>query len=397
MHIQGKVYHVGVNDRVKHRFEGLWALPLGVSYNSYLIADDDAVALVDTVDAGFFSEYAERIREVIGERPVDYLIINHMEPDHSGAIALIRQLYPNIRLVGNKKTMDMVEGFYGATRADDVVVADGGELHLGHHHLRFYLAPMLHWPETMVTYDETEHMLFSGDAFGCFGALNGAVVDRDMDTTPYWPEMERYYAAILGKFAAPVQAGLRKLAPLDIRTICPTHGPVWTDEAPRAIDTYRRLSEGVTEHGLVVCYASMYGNTQRVAEAVAEGAAAAGMRTIRVHNLSVSPMSEVLADVFRYDTLAIGAPTYNGGLFPLADDLLKRLAGRQVAGHRLGFFGGFTWSGQAVKAIAAWNEKVKMHLVGDPVEWKQGAKADTLERARALGRALADTPAAQQK
>ena len=391
MHIQGKVYHVGVNDRVKHRFEGLWALPLGVSYNSYLIADDDAVALVDTVDAGFFSEYAERIREVIGKRPVDYLIINHMEPDHSGAIALIRQLYPNIRLVGNKKTMDMVEGFYGATRADDVVVADGGELHLGHHHLRFYLAPMLHWPETMVTYDETEHMLFSGDAFGCFGALNGAVVDRDMDTTPYWPEMERYYAAILGKFAAPVQAGLRKLAPLDIRTICPTHGPVWTDEAPRAIDTHRRLSEGVTEHGLVVCYASMYGNTQRVAEAVAEGAAAAGMRTIRVHNLSVSPMSEVLADVFRYDTLAIGAPTYNGGLFPLADDLLKRLAGRQVAGHRLGFFG------QAVKAIAAWNEKVKMHLVGDPVEWKQGAKADTLERARALGRALADTPAAQQK
>ena len=389
MHIQGKVYHVGVNDRVKHRFEGLWELPLGVSYNSYLIADDEAVALVDTVDVAFFSEYLERIREVIGERPIDYLIINHMEPDHSGAIALIRQHYPHIRLVGNKKTMDMVEGFYGASSPEDLTIADGSELHLGHHHLRFYLAPMLHWPETMVTYDETEHILFSGDAFGCFGALNGAVIDTQMDTTPYWPEMERYYATILGKFAAPVKAGLKKLAPLDIQTICSTHGPVWTAEAPRAIETYRRLAEGETQHGLVICYASMYGNTQRVAEAVAEGAAEAGMRTIRIHNLSVSPMSAVLADIFRYDTLAIGAPTYNGGIFPLADDLLKRLEGRVVNNHRLGFFGGFTWSGQAVKAIAAYNERMKMQPTGEPVEWKQGAHADTLLRARELGRALA--------
>lgn len=391
MQIQGKVYYVGVNDRVKHRFEGLWSLPLGVSYNSYLIADEQSVALVDTVDVAFFSEYLEKIHEVIGDRAIDYLIINHMEPDHSGAIALIRQHYPGVRLVGNKKTMEMVQGFYGVSSPDDVVVADGDELCLGHHHLRFYLAPMLHWPETMVTYDEKEKILFSGDAFGCFGALNGAVIDREMDTTPYWPEMERYYAAILGKFAAPVKAGLKKLGGLDIRTICSTHGPVWTDEAPRAIETYRRLSEGETKRGLVICYASMYGNTQRVAEAVAEGAAQAGMRTVKVHNLSVSPMSEVLADIFRYDTLAIGAPTYNGGIFPLVDDLLKRLSGRVVSNHRLGFFGGFTWSGQAVKGIAAYNEKMKMTQVADAVEWKQGAHRETLEKARELGRALAES------
>ena len=172
MHIQGKVYHVGVNDRTKHRFEGLWPLPLGVSYNSYLIADDEAVALVDTVDVAFFAEYLAKIQAVIGDRPIDYLIINHMEPDHSGSIALIRKYYPGIKLIGNKKTMEMVQGFYAATSTDDITIADGDTLSLGHHQLKFVLTPMLHWPETMMTYDTTDHILFSGDAFGCFGALN---------------------------------------------------------------------------------------------------------------------------------------------------------------------------------------------------------------------------------
>ena len=181
MNIKGKVHYVGVNDRVKHRFEGLWFLPMGVSYNSYLI-DDEKVALVDTVDVAFFAEYLEKIREVIGDRPVDYLVINHMEPDHSGSISLIRKYYPGVRLVGNKKTFEMVEGFYSEPTEDALVVADGDTLDLGYHKLRFYLAPMLHWPETMVSFDETEGILFSGDAFGCFGALNGNVVDEQMDT-----------------------------------------------------------------------------------------------------------------------------------------------------------------------------------------------------------------------
>lgn len=390
MNIKGKVHYVGVNDRVKHRFEGLWFLPQGVSYNSYLIDDEKGVALVDTVDVAFFAEYLDKIQAVIGDRPVNYLIINHMEPDHSGSLALIRKYYPGVRLVGNKKTMEMVQGFYGACSADDLVVADGDQLDLGHHRLTFYLTPMLHWPETMMTYDAEEKILFSGDAFGCFGALNGNVVDTQMDTAPYWPEMERYYASILGKFGAPVQTGLKKLAALEIGMICSTHGPVWVNEIPRAIETYRRFSAGETEKGLVICYGSMYGNTQRVAEAVAEGAAQAGLRNIVVHNLSVSQPSFVLADIFRYGALAIGGPTYNGGLFPVVEDLLKRLAGRSVSKHKLGFFGGFTWSGQAVKTIAAYNEKMKMEVVGDPVEWKQGPKAETLLRARELGRLLAE-------
>ena len=389
MHIQAKVYYVGVNDRVKHRFEGLWNLPQGVSYNSYLIADDEAVALVDTVDVAFFAEYLAKIRAVIGDRTINYLIINHMEPDHSGAIALIKKYYPEIKLVGNKKTLDMVQGFYGAASATDLMVTDGDTLSLGHHQLKFYLTPMLHWPETMMTYDETEHMLFSGDAFGCFGALNGAVIDTQMDTTPYFPEMERYYATILGKYGAMVQAGLKKLASVDIQTICSTHGPVWTEQIPQVVETYRRLAMGETECGLVICYGSMYGNTERVAEAIAQGAAQAGMKKIVMHNLSVSPLSAVLTDIFRYNTLAIGGPTYNGGLFPAVDDLMKRLESRVVNKHRLALFGGFTWSSQAVKVMTAYNEKMKMDLVEPAVEWKQGANTDVLEQARQLGSLLA--------
>lgn len=390
MKIQGNVHYVGVNDRTKHRFEGLWSLPLGVSYNSYLIADTDAVALVDTVDVAFFSEYIDNIHAVIGERPIDYLIINHMEPDHSGAIALIRKYYPDIRLIGNKKTLDMVQGFYGAATPNDITVADGDSLSLGHHQLKFYLTPMLHWPETMMTYDETDKILFSGDAFGCFGALNGAVIDSQMDTTPYWTEMERYYATILGKYGMQVQAGLKKLAGVDIQMICSTHGPVWTEQIPQAIATYKRLATGETEHGLVICYGSMYGNTERVAEAIAQGAAAAGVKRIIVHNLSVSPMSAVLTDIFRYDMLAIGAPTYNGGLFPAVDDLMKRLADRRVSQHKLALFGGFTWSSQAIKVMKAYNDQAKMQLVDSPLEWKQGANADALEQAKALGKAIAE-------
>ena len=390
MLIQDKVFYVGVTDRTKHKFEGLWPLPIGVSYNSYLIVDDDAVALIDTVDVAFFSEYIDKIQAVIGNRPIDYLIINHMEPDHSGAIALIRKYYPGIKLVGNKKTLEMVQGFYGVVANDDVCVADGDTISLGKHQLKFYLTPMLHWPETMMTYDETNKMLFSGDAFGCFGALNGQVIDSKMDVSPYWPEMERYYACILGKFGAPVQAGLKKLAGVDIKTICSTHGPIWTQHIPQAIDTYKRLATGETQQGLVICYGSMYGNTERVAEAIAQGAAEAGMRKIIVHNLSVSDMSDVLADIFRYNTLAIGGPTYNGGLFPAVDDLMKRLAGRSVSKHKLALFGGFTWSSQAVKVMQAYNEKMKMELVGTPVEWKQGAHTDALQQAQALGKLLVD-------
>ena len=389
MNISDNLYYVGVNDRVKHRFEALWSLPCGVSYNSYLITGGRTV-LVDTVDVAFFAEYLEKINAVLAGRPLDYLVINHMEPDHSGSIALVRKYFPGVRLVGNSRTMEMVRGYYGEATGDDLVVKDGDTLDLGDRTLTFYLAPMLHWPETMVTYDAAAGILFSGDAFGCFGALNGAVLDTQMDTAPYLPEMERYCAAILGKFRAPVRAALAKLAGLEINMICSTHGPVWTEEVPRVTDLYRRFAEGTTEPGLVVCYGSMYGHTQRMAEAVAEGAARAGLRKVVVHNLSVSPLSAVLTDVFRYGALAVGAPTYNGGLFPPVEDLMQRLAHRDVSCRHLGFFGGFCWSQQATKVMEEYARRMKITPLTASVVWKQGVGREQLEQARLLGRRLAE-------
>ena len=390
MKIKDDIYYVGVNDRVKHRFEGLWLLPAGVSYNAYIIADEEKVALIDTVDCNFFAEFLDNIHEAIGDRKIDYLVINHMEPDHSGSIALIRKYYPEIKLVGNKKTFEMVEGFYGEPTADDVLIKEGETLSLGKRTLRFHLVPMLHWPETMVTYDMNDGIIFSGDAFGCFGALDGAVIDTQMDVNRYWSEMERYYAAILGGYARPVQSALKKLAGLEINMICSTHGPVWTENAGKAIDLYRRLSSQETEQGLVICYGSMYGNSQRVAEAVAQGAAEAGLKKIIVHNLSVTQPSFVLADIFRYKGLAVGGPTYNGGLFPVVGDLMDRISHRDVQKHVLGWFGGCAWAPAVNKCITEYNEKIKMEVVAEPLEWKFGARPEVIERGRALGRALAE-------
>lgn len=388
MNIQGNVYYVGTNDRVKHLFEGLWPLPYGVSYNSYLI-DDDMVALVDTVDACCFDVFLEKIRSVIGDRPINYLIINHMEPDHSGSIRMIKQYYPDVVIVGNKQTFGMIEGYYGVT-GERYQVADGDFLDLGHHRLRFYLTPMVHWPETMMTFDETEGILFSGDAFGCFGALNGGVVDADIDTSVYWSEMERYYASIVGKYGQPVQRAMQKLKDVQIKTICSTHGPVWKSEIAKVVGIYDRLSRYETEEGVVIAYGSMYGNTAQMAETIAEELSAQGIRKIVVHNVSTTDSSYILADIFRYKGLIVGSPTYNAKLYPEVEALLSKIAARDVKNHYMGWFGSFTWAGAAVKQIAEFNEKIKFEPVGNPVEMKQAMKEDTRRLCRELAVAMAN-------
>lgn len=386
--VKGSVYYVGVNDRTKNLFEGMWPLPYGVSYNSYLIADEK-VALVDTVEVDFFERYLNNIRQVIGERPIDYLVINHMEPDHSGSINLIRKYYPDITLVGNKKTFDFVAGFYGAVEKG-LTVSEGDTLSLGHHQLRFYMTPMVHWPETMVSFDETEGVLFSGDAFGCFGALNGGVLDVSMDTASYWGEMERYYANIVGKYGSPVQKALQKLQGLEIKAIASTHGPVWTEQIPRVVATYDRLSRYAAEPGLVICYGSMYGNTELMAEAVAEGASERGVKKIVLHDVARINHSYILADIFRYNGLVVGAPTYNGALYPEMEALLGKIASRDVKGRYLACFGSFSWAGQAVKRINEINERLKFEMIGTPVEIKHGIKPEDIESCKAVGRAIAD-------
>jgi len=385
--ITDNIYYVGVNDRNKSLFEGLWPLPNGVSYNSYLI-DDEKVCLIDTVEVDFFTQFIEHIREVIGDRPIDYLVINHMEPDHSGSIALIKKYYPGIRIVGNKKTFQMMEGFYGISE-DTVEVKNGDTLPLGRQSLSFVLTPMVHWPETMVTL--CGRVLFSGDAFGCFGALNGGIIDEQINCDAFWLEMERYYSNIVGKYGTPVQNALKKLQGVELDYICATHGPVWHQYIDKVIGIYDRLSKYETEPGLVICYGTMYGNTERAAEVIARAASEAGVKNIVVYNVSKTHHSYIIRDVFRYRGLIVGAPTYNTALYHEMDVLLSELAGKDIKNHLLGWFGSYGWASKAVSEIQRWNdERLHFEAVGTPVEIKQSLTAETKAQCEALGRAMAE-------
>lgn len=391
--ITNGIHYVGVNDRHKHIFEGLWPLPYGVSYNSYIIADEK-IALVDTVEADFFTQYLDNIRSVIGDRPIDYIIVNHMEPDHSGSLALIKKYYPNAKIVGNKKTFGMMQGFYRVGNdadGDTLEVKNGDTLQLGSHTLAFTLVPMVHWPETMVTLDTTANVLFSGDAFGCFGALNGAYIDAEMNCDIYWDEMLRYYSNIVGKYGTPVQQALKKLAGVQMDYICSTHGPVWHEHIERVVGMYDRLSRYEGADGLVIAYASMYGNTERAAEVIARAASEAGVKNIIMHDVSRTHHSYIIADIFRYRALILGAPTYNNGLYPQMESLLSELAGRDMKNRLLGWFGSFSWAGKAVKTIGEWNE-TRLHFepVGTPVEIKQSLDEATTRACEELGRAMGE-------
>ena len=412
--ISNKIFYVGVNDRNKTLFEGLWPLPNGVSYNAYLIVDEK-VCLIDTVEVDFFMPFLENIREVIGERPIDYVVVNHMEPDHSGSLALLRQFYPNIEIIGNKKTFDMMAGFYHLTTGLKEV-KNGDTLSLGSHELQFVLTPMVHWPETMMTLAAPRSspegdtiapstktieapsgavgggstLLFSGDAFGCFGALNGAYVDDQMNCDTFWLEMVRYYSNIVGKYGTPVQMALKKLAGVQVDYICSTHGPVWHEHVQKVIGIYDRLSKYEAEPGLVICYGTMYGNTERAAEVIARAAAQAGLKNIVMYNVSKTHHSYIIRDLFRYRGLIVGAPTYNTGLYHEMNVLLDELSQKDIKGRLFGWFGSFSWASKAVSEIKRWNdEKLKYEQVGEPVEIKQALNDDTIARCEALGREMA--------
>lgn len=386
--VKGKIHYVGVNDRQKELFENMWPLPNGVSYNSYIV-DDEKIALVDTVDACYFETFLYKIKRVIGDRPIDYLIINHMEPDHSGSISLIKHYYPNITIVGNRQTFGMIEGYYGVT-GEQLVVKDNDTLDLGHHKLTFYLTPMVHWPETMMTFEETEGVLFSGDAFGCFGALNGGFMDTKINLDIYWDEMVRYYSNIVGKYGSPVQKALEKLRHLPILAICSTHGPVWTENACKVIGIYDKLSRYDADPGVVIVYGSMYGHTEQLAETIAEELSCLGVKNVVLHNVSKSHASYIIADIFKYKGIIIGSPTYNGQIYPGVDSMVNNILHRDMKNRYLGYFGAFTWAGAAVKRLADFAEKCKFEVVNDPVEIKHAMKECDIAKAEELARSMAE-------
>ena len=387
--INKDLFYVGVNDRTTELFENLWPLPKGVSYNSYLLRDEK-VALIDTVEIGFTDIFLKKLDVLLGDKPIDYLVINHMEPDHTGALLFLLNKYPNIQFVGSARIADMLEGFYGVTE-NVIIVKEGQELSLGKHTLQFHMTPMVHWPETMMTYVQETKTLFAGDAFGTFGTLDGGVLDSQLNVDIYWDEMVRYYSNIVGKYGGPVQKALRKFTDTEIATICSTHGPVWTqkENIEKVITLYDRMSSYEADKGLVIAYGSMYGNTEQLAEAIAAEAAAAGVKNIVMHNLSKSNLSYVIQDVFKYKGLIIGSPTYNARLFPAVQNLIDELSNKNLKNRYFGCFGGYTWAGTSVRLLGKFADTMQFEIVCNAVDMKQSISEDVYAMAKTLGSNMA--------
>ncbi len=377
MKLSERIRYVGVNDLRTKLFEHQWPLPYGVSYNSYLVVDDK-VALVDTAAAAFEEEFLSNIRSEIGERQVDYLIVNHMEPDHSALQAAVRREYPGCTIVTNAKAVPMIEGYQGITE-NIYIIKEGESLSLGGTTLQFFMVPMVHWPETMVTWCPEEKTLFSGDAFGSFKAAPEGVIDSKSSTfEDYKDEMTRYYASIVGKYGLPVQNALKKLAGIEIGRICSTHGPVWEHQAADVVNHYDRLSGNRTVRGVCLAYGSMYGNTGKAAMELADAIEKRGI-PCRVHDLTEEDYSFALRDIFIYDTVILGSPTYNNGIFPPVRQLMQGIVDRQVKGRRFMAFGSFTWAAASVKLLNAMAADAGFEILGEGATFKQGFTTDKFD------------------
>ena len=352
MNITKDIRYIGVNDHKIDLFEGQYTVPNGMAYNSYVIKDEK-IAVMDTVDRNFGNEWLEDLKAALEGRTPDYLIVQHMEPDHSANIALFLKEYPDAAVVGNAKTFGMIDAFFGENLCrNKLVVKDGDELSLGSHTLTFVFAPMVHWPEVMVTYDKKDKVLFSADAFGKFGAL-----DREED----WAcEARRYYFGIVGKYGVQAQALLKKAAALDISVICPLHGPVLKENLSYYINLYNIWSSyGVESEGVVICYTSVYGNTKKAAELLKEELEALGCKKTVLTDLARSDMAEAVEDAFRYGKLVLATTTYNGDIFPFMRQFIDCLTERNFKNRTVGFIENGSWAPVAARVMRGMLEKSK--------------------------------------
>ena len=372
--ISDRIFYVGVNDDDKVLFEGLWPLPVGVSYNSYIVKDEK-IALIDTVESGFEEEFLSNIDEVVEGRMIDYLIVNHMEPDHSSLIALMLERYPQLMIVANSKTVPMLQGYYGVPQEKVLIMGEGESLNLGTCSLRFHMIPMVHWPETMVTWLDEEGTLFSGDAFGTFGSIDESVVDEEDTFEEFRDEMMRYYSNIVGKYGNPVHSALKKLSGLEIKRICSTHGPVWEKNIAEVVGLYDKMSRYESERGVCIVYGSMYGNTAAAADALAMELEALGI-PYAIHDLAGNNAGELgvsgaLRDVFKYDTIVVGSPTYNNGIYPPVETFMKALQSRLIKGKRFYAFGSYTWAGASVRLLNEMASTMNFEILGAGLSFPQ--------------------------
>ncbi len=394
--IRKNLYYIGVNDRLTHLFENMWPLENGVSYNSYIFTGEKT-ALLDTVKINKVDNFVEKLLSVLNGRQLDYLVVHHMEPDHSGSISTVIDMFPNVKLVGNKKTKEFLNTFYKLEEFDGydldanfVEVKDGDKLDLGDTALTFYTTPMVHWPESMVSYEESTGTLFSQDAFGSFGALSGAIFDDEINWEFYLDDTVRYYTNIVGKFSLQVQNALKKLAPLDIKMVCPVHGPVWRTNPKRIIQLYAQLAKYETEEGVVIAYGSMYGNTEKMAEAIARSIAVRGIKNVKIYDVSKTHMSYMLSDLWRYEGIILGSCTYNNSLFPNMATLVKTLETQKMKNHTLGVFGSYSWSGGALKELKEFAEKSGFDVLETTVETKGAPTEADLALCAKIGEEMAD-------
>ncbi len=392
--IVSKLYWVGGSDRRLERFENMFPLTNGVAYNSYLLMDEKT-ALIDTVDSSISALFMENVAHVLNGRDLDYLIINHMEPDHCASIEEIARRYPKMQVVGNKKTFQLFEQFYSLDLSDRMLtVSDGQELALGESKLRFTFAPMVHWPEVMFTYEASRHVLFSADAFGAFGAHAGNLFADEMDfENAFLDETRRYYANIVGKYGPQVQAVLKKFAGVQIDMICPLHGPIWRKDLQEILSKYDLWSRYEPEKkGVVLFYASMYGNTENAVSALSNKLAKLGVQDMRMYDVSKTHPSYIIADAFKYSHMVAASPTYNLQLYLPMDMLLHDMTALGLKNRKVALIGNHSWSSAALKAMLEIFSGMKdMEIIGTPMDIRSTLKPQREEELDQMADAIASS------
>ncbi len=392
--VTNDIIWVGANDRRLALFENLFPISRGVSYNSYLIMDEK-ITLMDTVDASATGQFMENLEYVLDGKSIDYLVVQHMEPDHCANIGELMFRYPEMKIVTNAKTVTMIRQFFKEPEADRIVLVKEGEpFSTGRHTLHFVMAPMVHWPEVMVTYDSTDKVLFSADGFGTFGALNGNIFDDEIEFDRDWiSDARRYYTNIVGKYGAQVQALLKKASGLDIQIICPLHGPIWRENLGYIIDKYDKWSRYEPEdQEVVIIYGSIYGHTEAAANALAAVLAEKGLKHISVYDASSTHVSQLIAEIFRASHIVLACPTYNGGIYPPIENLLADMKALAVQKRTVAVMENGTWAVTAGKQIIQKLEELKqMNILEQKLTMKSALKQEQAAELEAFAQQIADS------
>lgn len=390
------IHWVGGSDRRLHRFENMFPLQWGVAYNSYMIMDEKT-ALLDTVDSSISGLFMDNVTHVLNGRDLDYVIVNHMEPDHCANIEAIIRRYPNVKFVGNVKTFQFFEQFYDFNAKENYFpVKDKDEISLGKHNLRFYTAPMVHWPEVMMCLETTQHVLFSADAFGTFGAHNGTLYADQIDyRRNHLDEARRYYANIVGKFGTPVQGIMRKLSNEVIEVICPLHGPIYRggDELALILDKYEKWASYEPEiKSALLLYGTMYNNTERVVDVLATKLGERGVKDMRVYDVSEFDVSYLVADAWKYSHIVIATPTYNTKVFHLVQNLVDDLASLNLSNRKFSLIVNSSWGGSALESLKETLAKMKnVEIIGEPLCIKSSLKESDMDSVNALADAISES------